>query len=74
MGRPKSIIKNIYISDAKKTHSCKSNKSHIIQKGEKRLTIKEGQNELNYCMECGKRFVDSAIAELKNIRSDSWPE
>lgn len=74
MGRPKSLIKNVYISKAKRAHSCKSNANHRIKSGEQRLTVKEGQSERNYCMECGKRFIDLAIEDLKRIRSGNWPE
>ena len=74
MGRPKSLVKNIYISKAKRAHSCKSDAKHKIQKGDQRLTVKEGQSERNYCMECGKRFIDLAIDELSKIRSDNWQD
>jgi len=74
MGRPKSLVKNIYISEAKRAHSCKSNANHKIQKGDQRFTVKEGQSERNYCMECGKRFIDLAIEELNRVRSDNWQE
>ena len=72
MGRPKSLVKNIYVSKAKRAHTCKSNAKHKIQKGDHRLTVKEGQSERNYCMDCGKQFLDLAIEELQSIRSDNW--
>jgi hypothetical protein len=74
MGRPKSLVKNIDITEAKRAHSCKSNKNHKIQKGGQRLTVKEGQSERNYCMECGKKFIDSALEELNRVRSENWKE
>ena len=64
MARPKSLIKNIQITDAKRTHNCKSNSTHRINKGEFRFTVKEGQSERNYCLDCGKKFLESAIDEL----------
>lgn len=68
MGRPKSLIKNIQITEAKRTHSCKSNNKHKILKGNLRITVKEGQNERNYCIDCGKRFIELAINELDELR------
>ena len=68
MARPKSLIKNIKITKAKRSHSCKSNAQHKIMKGDLRITVKEGQNERNYCMACGKRFLESAIKELRELR------
>lgn len=74
MPRPKSLIKNIQITEAKRAHSCKSNSNHRILKGDLRLTVKEGQNEKNYCLYCGKRFVDSAINELYQFRETHWQQ
>lgn len=68
MGRPKSLIKNIQITEAKRAHSCKSNSKHKILKGDLRITVKEGQNERNYCIECGKRFIELAINELCELQ------
>lgn len=68
MPRPKSLIKNIQITEAKRAHSCKSNSQHKIMKGDFRITVKEGQDERNYCMGCGKQFLESAINELCELR------
>ncbi len=69
MGRQKSLIKNLKVTSAKRTHFCKANSKHKILKGDQRLTVKEGQSEKNYCLKCGKKFLDNAIDELSKLRS-----
>lgn len=69
MARSKSLIKNVNITEAKRAHNCKSNVRHRIVKGNFRLTVKEGQDEYNYCVACGIKFLDKAIADLKNLRA-----
>lgn len=68
MAKPKSLIKNIQLTIAKRSHSCKSNAQHKIANGEARLTVKEGQNESNYCLECGKRFLQLAMDDLSEMQ------
>lgn len=70
MPRPKSLLKNVQITTAARAHSCKANKSHLISKGDRRLTIKEGQSISNYCLECGRRFVDLSLADLEAIKAE----
>ena len=72
MARPKSLVKNVQVTKARREHGCKSNKKHRIFKGDLRVTVKEGQSERNYCLECGRRFVETAIDELSKLR-DSLP-
>ncbi len=69
MGRPKSLIKNVQVTVAGKAHSCKANKSHRISKGDRRLTIKEGQSTSHYCLECGRRFVQLSVEHLGRVAS-----
>lgn len=69
MARPKSLIKNINITEAKRAHNCKSNVRHRIIKGDFRLTVKEGQDKYNYCVDCGIKFLDKAIADLRDLRA-----
>lgn len=67
MPRPKSTIKNIQITKAGASHNCKNNNTHRIQKGEDRLTIKEGRSSKNYCTECAKDFLKKDIEKLNSL-------
>ncbi len=73
MTRPKSLIKNIKITKAKRAHTCKSNRQHKILKDDLRLAVKEGQSERNYCIDCGRKFLDSSMNKLSELRSSIEP-
>lgn len=70
MPRPKSLLKTINITTAGKAHNCRANKSHKIVKGDKRLTIKEGQSVCNYCIDCGRHFVGLSMDKLKLLSEE----
>lgn len=70
MPRPKSLLKTIDITTAGKAHNCKANKSHKIVKGDRRLTIKEGQSVSNYCLDCGRHFIGISMDNLKQISEE----
>lgn len=69
MPRPKSAVKNIEITIAGASHNCKNNKRHRIEKGDSRLTIKEGRASKNYCLECAKYFIAKDIDKLMEVLS-----
>lgn len=68
MARQKSLTKSLSITQAGRAHNCRSNKKHRILRGESRLTVKEGSDELNYCLTCAAKFIDAAIDELNELR------
>jgi hypothetical protein len=66
----KSVTKNIAVSTALRTHRCRFNKRHLIAMGDKRLQVKEGRSEMNYCTECGKKAIQAGIAKLNSVLSE----
>jgi hypothetical protein len=67
MSRTKSLLKKLLVTQAKRTHNCKNNNNHRVQKGQWRLTVKEGYNTSNYCVECSKVFLANAKKEIERI-------
>lgn len=63
----KSLVKNISVDEASRSHKCRYNKKHAILRGNKRLKVVEGRAEYHYCVECAKKFIDSGIAKLNII-------
>jgi hypothetical protein len=70
MGKTKSFIKNVEITQAQRKHSCKHNKNHIINAGDKRLTLKVNQNHENFCIECAEVSLRSDIVKLQSILNE----
>jgi hypothetical protein len=67
MARAKSLLKKLVVTQAKRTHNCKNNHSHQIKKGQWRLSVKEGYDTSNYCVECSKVFLANAKEEIEKI-------
>lgn len=69
MARPKKLTKQLSVDVALRSHRCHSNKSHLVQQGQKRLKVIEGRSTQHYCIECAKKFLNSGISELNEILS-----
>ena len=55
------------VTTAGNSHNCRFNKSHRIQKGMKRLTIKVDGDDHNYCLSCGRQFIATGIQRLQTL-------
>lgn len=67
VGKTKSFLKNISIDTAKLSHSCKHNKKHKINKGDKRLKLKEDRAFQHFCVECARESLKKDISELNAL-------
>jgi hypothetical protein len=67
MGKPKSFIKSIEITQAKRKHFCKHNRKHIVNAEDKQLTLKVNRSYENFCVECAKVSLKADIAKLQSI-------
>jgi hypothetical protein len=63
----KSLVKNISVDEAMRSHSCHHNRRHIISRGNKRLKVIEGRAVSHYCVECAKKFINSGIEKLNTV-------
>lgn len=70
MGRAKSVLVAMAITEAGSSHNCRADDSHRIAKGVKRLTISEDRSKLNYCLPCAEKFVALGIQRLNEIQSN----
>ena len=70
MGRVKSFVKNISIDTAKRSHSCKHDKKHLIKSGDKRLKFKIDRADQYFCVECAKESIEKDIEKLNKILSE----
>jgi len=70
MGKTKSFIKNISIDTAKRTHSCKHNRKHIINIGDKRLKYKEGRAYQHFCIKCAEESLKDDISKLRKLLNE----
>lgn len=67
MPRPKSVLVSMEITTVGRAHDCRYNKSHRLEKGMSRLTIKEDGDEHHYCLPCAKTFLLQGTERLRTL-------
>lgn len=67
MPRPKSVVVSMEITTAGRAHDCRYNKSHRLEKGIRRLTIREDGEEHHYCLGCARGFLLQGIERLRAL-------
>lgn len=68
MARPKSLLVSLELTIAERRHACRQDKSHLILKGVKRLTIRSDDGPQHYCLECASKFVSRDLPKLQSLR------
>ena len=74
MARPKSLLKSVEITVVQRQHACRSNSAHTLQKGDRRLTVKEPNAQRHYCLACGRKFVERAMSDLEALLEEVGPQ
>ncbi len=67
MPRPKSFLPQFEIDWAERAHNCQHNNQHRLQKGDKRLKIKEGRSREHFCVACALDAIRRDIARLQEL-------
>jgi len=67
MPRPKSVVVTMEITTVGRAHDCRHNKNHRLEKGMRRLTIREDGDEHHYCLTCAKVFLLQGAERLKSL-------
>ena len=66
----KSLLVSMEITTAGRSHNCRYNKRHRIEKGMRRLTVKVDRNDHHYCLVCAKAFMAASTDRLASIRGE----
>lgn len=66
----KSLIKNLFITQAGRAHSGSHSKRYRFAKGEHRLTVKEGRDESHYPLNVAETYLRESIQKLSGLLSE----
>jgi len=58
------------ITIAKRTHSCRQNERHRIEKGAPRLSVREDGNDHHYCLPCAESFLAKDIKRMQALLNE----
>jgi len=70
MARPKSLIVSMELTTVARSHDCRYNKNHRLQKGDRRLTVRSDGDEHHYCLQCAKIFLVKDVERLRAILAE----
>jgi hypothetical protein len=70
MPRIKSLVIQVQIDQAKKSHNCQANAGHRIQGGDTRLNVRSGRSWDRYCVSCAKTIIERDIAKLLELQGN----
>ena len=67
MPRIKSLIIRVEVDEALKGHDCQASSRHRIERGHRRLKVRNGRSWDHYCVPCTIAILDRDIAELQAL-------
>ena len=67
MARPKSLLPNVVVDEAKRAHNCQHNGSHRLQQGDKRLRVRLQRTHEHFCTACALAIIEGDIAKLQTL-------
>lgn len=67
MPRVRSLLEHVEIDQAGKAHNCQANARHRIERGDKRLKVRNGRSWDHYCLACARTIVQRDIAALSAL-------
>lgn len=69
----KSFVRNVGIDVAQRAHNCRASKKHRIQRGDKRVGVKEGRSMKYYCLPCGIKSLEADLEHLTLVLREASP-
>lgn len=69
MPRVKSLLLRVEIDEAQKAHNCQANINHRLEKGDKRLKVRNERSWDHYCASCAAQIISRDITELKTLQA-----
>ncbi len=67
MPRIRSLVTRTEVDVAQRAHNCQGNTRHRIERGDKRLKVRNGRSWDHYCLECAKVINQRDIAAFQDL-------
>jgi len=64
----KSLLIRVEIDEALKAHNCQANAKHRIERGNRRLKVRNGRSWNHYCVSCAAVILGRDITELQALQ------
>ena len=73
MPRIRSLVERTLVDEAGRAHNCQANARHRVQRGDKRLKVRNGRSWDHYCLDCAQAIVDRDIGKLNELIEELNP-
>lgn len=70
MARIRSLLTRTAIDEAGKAHNCQRDSKHRINKGQKRLKVRNGRSWDHYCLGCARLIVETDDRKLRELAEE----
>lgn len=64
----KSLLIHVEIDEALKAHNCQASAKHRIEKGDRRLKVRNGRSWDHYCVSCAAVILGRDITKLQALQ------
>ena len=64
----KSLLIRVSIDEALRAHNCQANARHRIERGDRRLKVRNGRSWDHYCVSCASEVLGRDIRELQTLQ------
>lgn len=65
----KSLVVQVGVDVARKSHNCQANSKHRIAMGEVRLKVRNGRSWDHYCRACAETIIARDLEKLAVLRA-----
>lgn len=69
MPKIKSLVCQVEVDFASRSHNCQANVKHRINKGDIRLKVRDGRGWDHYCKACAENIIARDIEKLKKLET-----
>ena len=70
MSRIRSLVTPVKFDAVQRAHNCQANARHRLERGDRRMKVRNGRSWDNYCASCSQRILDSDIEKLQALRAE----
>lgn len=63
----KSLVQHSEVDVTVNAHNCQQNQRHRLQRGDKRLKVRNGRSHDHYCATCALATIQADIAKLQAL-------
>ena len=63
----KSLVIRVEVDHALKAHNCQANRRHRLEKGDRRLKVRNGRSWDHYCVPCATVILARDVAKLRTL-------